>query len=73
VLLVLVAVAAAGLQANTVTLMAVAVEVLACMAKVLMARLAEVVGLAVQTAWHVQVGVAIMVEVLVLMPVVLLF
>jgi len=73
VLLVLVAVAAAGLQANTVTLMAVAVAVLACMAKVLMARLAEVVGLAVQTAWHVQVGVAIMVEVLVLMPVVLLF
>jgi hypothetical protein len=47
VLLALVAVAAAGLQANTVTLMAVAVEVLACMAKVLMARLAEVVGLAV--------------------------
>jgi len=73
VLLALVAVAEAGLQANTVTLMAVAVEVLACMAKVLMARLAEVVGLAVQTAWHVQVGVAIMVEVLVLMPVVLLF
>jgi len=73
VLLALVAVAEAGLQANTVTLMAVAVAVLACMAKVLMARLAEVVGLAVQTAWHVQVGVAIMVEVLVLMPVVLLF